>query len=250
MKKSIRIISLFLCAAVLFTMCFALTSCKKKEEKIKYTSEYITDRRVDETFKDSDGNTAYKLTMVLPQLDEKKIATVDNFNAVISAIEQDSRSTAQAVIGNKLYKKGVPWTETADYELTYASNQYISAVIERRRETSDGRISYMKKPVVFSFRTNSQASLEDFAKINGDNLHTKLANMIIDKINDDGGNPPKIADLRAGFTLEDFALTASGIDIYLQNDSLLSYKGVKDCYSFSFAELTQYLKLPNLPSTE
>ena len=250
MRDKSGILKSLLCVLLVIAVPFSLSGCKDKAEKQteKLSDKFLSDRHVEEKYKDPEGKVAFKVDYVLPQLDDSKEQRYSAFNRIMDSIESESQSNAKTVIANKLFEKGKPWKETGGYTVPYASYQYISVLIEIQREATSGSVSTNYIPVTFSLIDSKQCSLSQFGKVSSDYLQTQLAKAIMTKISESGGSAPEPAAVRSSFDLTSFVFTSEGFTIYFTNSSISGFSGVEECYSFSFDEVSNLLQLPNQPA--
>ena len=249
MKNKFRILKTLLCVILIIAVPFAFAGCKDKTEKQteKLADKYLSDRHVEEKYKDSEGKVAFKVDYILPELDESKDQRYSAFNRIMDSIESESQSNAKTVIANKLFEKGKPWKETGGYTVPYASHRYVSVLVEIQREATSGNVTSNYTPVTFSLVDFKQCSLSQFGKVSSDYLQTQLAKAIMTKISESGASVPELSTIRSSFDLTSFVFTADGFTIYFTNSSLSGFSGVKECYDFSFDEVSNLLQLPNQP---
>ncbi len=251
MKDKFRVFRTVICFILIIALPLVFAGCKDKTEKQteKLSDKYISDRHVEQKFKDPDGKIAFKSDYILPKLEIKGVneQSISSFNRLMDAIESESQSSAMTVIANKLYEKGKPWKETGGYTVPYASPRYISVLIELQRETSSGKINTTYIPVTYSLIDYNQSSLTKFGKVSSDYLQTQLAKMLMTKISDSGAAVPELSVIRSAFDLTSFVLTSDGFVLYFTNSSLSGFSDIADYYSFTFDEVSNLLDMPNIP---
>ena len=249
MKNKSALLKAAVCVVLAFAIPFALAGCKDKADKQteKIAGRLISERHFEEKYKDPDGKVAFRSDVILPQLDEKDEPQYSAFNKIMDAVISESESSAKTVIANKLYEKGKPWKETGSYTVPYASEKYISVVVERQREAASGNVSYYYTPVTFSLSNCTQSSLSAFSKVSSDYLQTQLAKALMAKISQSGASVPEFSVIRSSFDLTDFVFTSGGFDIYFTKNSLSGFSGVQTHYGFTFDEVADLLNLPNIP---
>ena len=249
MKDRFRMPRTLLCVVLALTIPFAFAGCKDKTEKLteKLSDKYLSDRHVEEKYKDPDGKVAFKVDCILPELDDSDNPRYSSFNKIMDSIVSESESSAKTVIANKIYEKGKPWKETGGYTVPYADYHYISVLIELQREASSGNISEYPTAFTFSLDSGKQCSLADFGKVSSDYLQTQLAKAVMTKISDSGAAVPELSVIRSAFDMTDFVLTPQGFDLYITKISLSGFSGVENHYGFTFDEVANLLDLPNVP---
>ena len=89
MKNKFRILKTLLCVILIIAVPFAFAGCKDKTEKQteKLADKYLSDRHVEEKYKDSEGKVAFKVDYILPELDESKDQRYSAFNRIMDSIE-------------------------------------------------------------------------------------------------------------------------------------------------------------------
>lgn len=162
MKKHISII-----LVILALLSFASCSKKDKIGEIKLAPK-IRDLKISEDFKASDGTTAFKLDIILPELcGECSDLTKTSVNGYIGTTIDELRDFAQKNTDNalqfmKAHDPDVPWQRTVRYETKYLSDKLACFLVKDGTSIAGEEPTFYFSTLCFELVTGEKYTALDF----------------------------------------------------------------------------------------
>lgn len=227
-----------LCAVFAFILALSFAGCSKKDtESIKEGAPKISDMKIDEKFRSSDGTVSFVIKGTVPEIKkgcDEDVALM--INLIIGEYVDEIKGFGEKNADNagkfmETNNSENPWTRTIEYEVTYADSNVVCMIIKDGMTLNGGEPSLSYKTFCFDLKYGRRLSALDFSKETEEPLRQDMNRFISKDVNkyfySSGENPTseqlnKVEDL---IDFSSFYIDAENIYFYFPKsgiDSVLS----------------------------
>ncbi len=159
-----------ICAVTAIILMFSFAGCSKEETvNIKEDAPKISDMKINEKFKSSDGKVSFVLEGAVPEIKkdcDEHIASL--INGIISEYVDEIKGFGEKNAENakkfmEMNNSENPWKRTLGYEVTYADSKIICMIIKDSISLDGGNPSVSYKTFCFELQYARRLSALDFS---------------------------------------------------------------------------------------